>query len=549
MGVLDSDLVSRLVKATNDSKPEKNEGVLYGTVVDDGTRKYVHLDGSDGSINTPVLTTTDISDGDVVMVQLKNHTATVTGNMTDPAIGTKRAGSIESSITQTADKIRLEVKDEVSKLSSSITQTAGEIRLEVADGIAGLQSSITQTAGEIRLEISDEVSKLNSSITQTAGEIRSEVNNKVSGLQSSITQNANGITTLVSNQNAFSKFQQTVNGFSFMGAGGTTKISGGHLNLTGSITWSDFASDAQTKVNTAQSTANTANSNAATAQSTANTAYNNANTANNNANAALTTISGFTITSGSKTYIDGQMIYTDSIYADSLHLGGALTIYQGLTSNSVGGYIGYDSGFNITEGNTGIGMRHYSDNAQVVCTSAGARLSYSSRSSFVATVDYAFVDGYKQIEFEVQGNQRAILDNDCFRCSDNKNLDLGYSSKKWKDIYAINSTIITSDRNEKHSIEDLPEKYVSLIDLIKPKRFKLNSGTSDRYHIGYIAQEVEEAMLEVGIDGREFGGFVKNVDAEGNDIYMLRYGEFDAIYLAKIRQLDSRIASLEARLV
>ena len=76
----------------------------------------------------------------------------------------------------------------------------------------------------------------------------------------------------------------------------------------------------------------------------------------------------------------------------------------------------------------------------------------------------------------------------------------------------------------------------------------MNNGTSDRYHIGYIAQEVEEAMIAAGIDSQEFGGFIKDKDQDGNDIYMLRYGEFDAIYSAKIKQLESRNAELEARI-
>lgn len=131
--------------------------------------------------------------------------------------------------------------------------------------------------------------------------------------------------------------------------------------------------------------------------------------------------------------------------------------------------------------------------------------------------------------------------------------ELGTSSYAWKNIYSSTGEITQSDRNLKNSIEDLPDKYITLFDNIMPKRFKMNNGTSNRYHIGYIAQEVEEAMNIAGIDSQEFGGFVRDyiIDEDGNktneEILMLRYGEFDAIYAAKIKQIESRLEKLESR--
>ena len=78
-----------------------------------------------------------------------------------------------------------------------------------------------------------------------------------------------------------------------------------------------------------------------------------------------------------------------------------------------------------------------------------------------------------------------------------------------------------------------------------PSRYKINSGTSGRYHVGFIAQEVEEAMNSAGIDAQEFGGFVKDKAEDGSDIYMLRYEEFIGILTAKIKQLEARLSALE----
>lgn len=115
----------------------------------------------------------------------------------------------------------------------------------------------------------------------------------------------------------------------------------------------------------------------------------------------------------------------------------------------------------------------------------------------------------------------------------------------WAVVYAQSDTILTSDRNRKNSIEELPEKYLTMFDGLAPMRFKLNDGTSDRYHVGFIAQEVEETMTMAGIDSQEFGGFVKDIGPDGEDIYMLRYGEFIGVLTAKIKQLECRLCELE----
>lgn len=119
---LSTDLISQFVKNTNDSEKKKEEIVVYGTIVNDGERNYVQIDGS--SEMTPINATVETNAGDRVLVTIKNHTATITGNVTDPAVGTKRAGDIESSIKQTAESIRLEVKNEIDKLSASFEVTA-----------------------------------------------------------------------------------------------------------------------------------------------------------------------------------------------------------------------------------------------------------------------------------------------------------------------------------------------------------------------------------------------------------------------------------------
>lgn len=84
---LSSDLLSQFVKITKDTKPVPTETTVYGTVKTIGDRTYVQLDGSD--LLTPVSTTVDIKVDERVTVMIKNHTATVTGNLSSPAARTE----------------------------------------------------------------------------------------------------------------------------------------------------------------------------------------------------------------------------------------------------------------------------------------------------------------------------------------------------------------------------------------------------------------------------------------------------------------------------
>lgn len=91
---LSKKLVSEFVKATSVSK-EKTETTVYGSIVKNNQSTYVKLDGSD--ILTPVSTTADTHDGERVTVLIKNHTATVTGNITSPAARTEDVQNLDAS--------------------------------------------------------------------------------------------------------------------------------------------------------------------------------------------------------------------------------------------------------------------------------------------------------------------------------------------------------------------------------------------------------------------------------------------------------------------
>lgn len=146
---------------------------------------------------------------------------------------------------------------------------------------------------------------------------------------------------------------------------------------------------------------------------------------------------------------------------------------------------------------------------------------------------------------------------------------LGTSSYKWETVYAANGAIQTSDRNAKHDIKPLDDKYIELFKKLIPVSFMFNSNSSGRTHVGFISQDVEAAMLEVGLSDLDFAGFCKDVktepvfddegewmeertvyDSDGNPeyIYSLRYDEFIAIVTRMVQIHEDRLNDIEERL-
>ena len=125
--------------------------------------------------------------------------------------------------------------------------------------------------------------------------------------------------------------------------------------------------------------------------------------------------------------------------------------------------------------------------------------------------------------------------------------DEGYFSGTWEIPSAIATT---SDINKKHSIIDIPDAYRTIFANLKPKIYKYNDGKSDRYHVGFIAQDVEEAIIGAGLTTQDFAGFVRaqlpnEETGEPEDVCMLRYEEFIALNTLEIQKILPRLHELE----
>ena len=110
-----------------------------------------------------------------------------------------------------------------------------------------------------------------------------------------------------------------------------------------------------------------------------------------------------------------------------------------------------------------------------------------------------------------------------------------------------------SDARIKHSIEKLSLDYDTFFDNLQPVRYKYIYGTSDRYHTGYIAQDVVQAINKTSLTTQDFAGACLGQNwyseyLEGNTMWNLRYTEFIALNTWQIQKAKSRISELESRI-
>jgi hypothetical protein len=113
------------------------------------------------------------------------------------------------------------------------------------------------------------------------------------------------------------------------------------------------------------------------------------------------------------------------------------------------------------------------------------------------------------------GINSGIIPTDNAGTGDDNSKDLGAASIRWDDVYATNGTIQTSDANEKQQIASLTDAEMQAAKTISAlfKTFKWNDsvaekGEAARTHSGVIAQEVEQAMADAGLDAGDYAFFI-----------------------------------------
>ena len=336
-------------------------------------------------------------------------------------------------------------------------------------------------------------------------------------------------------------FRVTANGQVYIN-GTVTMSAGSSINWANVTEQNVTQSEAYNKANSAEQIANSAQSIANGASSTANSAWNKAEDAEFTANQVSSEFRDVKLTVGNTTYINGSMIYSKSIYADAIHLGGDLRIYSEEKGNVLGGWLGYSTSLLGTATNkNGMHMASSDGSVEVAVTNYGARMMYHDENNQIYISSGLVGIHTNGAKYNFQSTM--------FYPS-TRTITLGSSGAPWGQIYSTNSSITTSDRNRKTDIVyDIDSRFDTLWGLLKPCTGKFVDGTSGRTHMFLISQDVEQAIEDAGLSSTDFAAFIKSPreEEEGYD-YGLRYEEFVPLTIRHVQQLEEKVRDLEAQL-
>lgn len=146
---LSRNIIKRYVQVASPEKITSNSETVYGTVVNEGEKLFVKIDGS--NILTPVSSTIDIKADDRVLVLVKNHEATVIGSPSSPTARLEELNNLGTEVTKfkavaTSDLIA--ARADIDKLKANDVDITG--RLTASEGyIDNLTTENTNIKGQL----------------------------------------------------------------------------------------------------------------------------------------------------------------------------------------------------------------------------------------------------------------------------------------------------------------------------------------------------------------------------------------------------------------
>ncbi|WP_210146134.1 tail fiber domain-containing protein [Staphylococcus sp. GDY8P46P] len=106
-------------------------------------------------------------------------------------------------------------------------------------------------------------------------------------------------------------------------------------------------------------------------------------------------------------------------------------------------------------------------------------------------------------------------------------------------VYAHKEVQQRSDRRDKNSIRET-ELGLDFIQKLKPVDYKYNNSNSERFHHGFIAQDLENLKDE----GYHFGGVDNPKYKGGEDVYSVGYTEIIAPLVKSVQELSEEVNNL-----
>jgi hypothetical protein len=212
----------------------------------------------------------------------------------------------------------------------------------------------------------------------------------------------------------------------------------------------------------------------------------------------------------------------------------------------------------VTDQN-GEAIGDHASTADHATTADSATTAESARQCIMASTAH-YLQGIGLSDYvRISGNGNLIPSSSSVYCGTNPNpFAGGYSSGGWK---------TTSDGRKKKDFRKLLEddRFERFFELLQPMEYRLIEN-DEKMHMGFVAQDVEQAMKDCDISENEFYGLEHAVFSEkdfesneewekfleqnggANDMYTLCYQEFIALNTAMIQKLQNRCNDFEHRL-
>ena len=410
-------------------------------------------------------------------------------------------GSI-STLKQTADEISAQVRNG-SQALGELSVRADQISARVQDAEKGV-SELKITANSISQRVGDHDGNI-SSLQQTASGLTSRVSSAEGNL-SSLQQTASGLASRVSSaEGDLSSLQQTARGLAARITSAEGDLSS--INLT---------------ANSLSSRISNAEGSISTVRQTATGLVSTVSDLSGRYSELQQTVDGFDFT-GMVTFTDLRRSGSSTINGDNITTG--TVALDRLELNNEYGYI------EMGEGSTGL----FNTEGILICgprarnISGGGLAPSRYRNHFFASDSGARITG-----------EDAFGSESIYVCSND--IDASISPANW------------SDERLKQDISfDIAERYGDFFRALRPARYRMNNNRSGRFHTGFIAQQMRDALAAGGLTRQDFAALVQqdyNPQAEdgGGGRYSIRYGELAALNTAMIQALLARVDALEHKI-
>ena len=148
--------------------------------------------------------------------------------------------------------------------------------------------------------------------------------------------------------------------------------------------------------------------------------------------------------------------------------------------------------------------------------------------------------GTKNVPLNISGDNSSIaIGSFAQKQVDNK----GLFRCEWAASFA-SSPQVDSDRNLKRNINDID---IDIIDKLKPVQYVLKNDDSDTIHYGFIAQDVEQALLQSKEAEQKIGivHYDEDMETKERTNYSLAYDEIIPLLVKKCQELQREIDILK----